>query len=151
MHRSNNYFAAAFRPRYWHARFMLVCMVGSMLAATAWEPDALVHQVIARAGHHGWFWVGLLMALIVIAMVDIVANDLLPDRYEIHVLKRRRYFGYMALCGGLLSLSTVIQRANGWGSVLLVYLLPAFFMAHIAVTDLYHHHYLRSRDESEVD
>ncbi len=127
-------------PRFWHARLQLVVTVGSVLAVTWLEPEALVHQIISRAGANGWFWVGLLVVLLGVALVDIVINDMMPTRIDLAVARRRRYVVYMALCGGLLSLCFVIAASEGATSVLLVYFLPACFAAHIAVTDLFHRH-----------
>lgn len=143
--------ADVFRPRYWHSRFMLVCLVGSMLIVTAWEPHSLVHQVISRAGQRGWFWVGLLMVLLAVAMVDLLVNDILPDRFDLYWLRRWRFIGYMALASGLLSICTVIWQAHGGIGVALLYFWPALFAAHIAITDLYHWHHLRRTHEEETN
>ncbi|ROR25168.1 hypothetical protein EC845_1208 [Comamonas sp. BIGb0124] len=127
-------------PRYWHARMQLVTLVASMLAVTVGEPASILHQIIGSTGRHGWFWVGLLIVVTALAAVDILINDVLPDRISLGPLKNRRYLVYMALSMGLISLCAVIVIANGTTSVLLVWLVPGFGAAHLAITDFYLRH-----------
>jgi hypothetical protein len=124
-------------PRYWHTRAVVVLQVLSTLAITALEPGSLSHRLIETGG---WLWVALLAAVGMAAAVDIVVNDLMPDRWVLPTVASYRYLVYMALAAGLWAVGGIMGSAAGGGWIMAHYMPLGCWAVLIAWTDLRHKH-----------
>lgn len=100
------------------------------------EPSSLLHQTIERAGLTGQIAVSALVGIGLLAVVDVLINDLLPARYELQCALKYRHTVYMLIALGCLSLIFVIVKSHGPSSSLIHYGMVALASMILAVYDL---------------
>jgi hypothetical protein len=122
--------------RKWLARlFVGTTLLGSTFVMFA-EPESLMHRTIDRAGLLGQIATGSLVFVTVLALLDVLINDLLPKRYVLQCAIRYRHTIYMLMSLGCLSMIFVIVRAHGPYSGLIHFGLVAWAAMLIAVLDV---------------
>jgi hypothetical protein len=129
-------------PRYWITR-LYVALSGLTSILVCWlEPEALTHKLIDASGDQGWVMVGVLAVLCVIAICDVLVNDLLPDRYELAMPKRRRHLIYIALAMGIFCMSYVFVAGENstFRPLVLPFWLDGSIAAGVAFLDLFQRH-----------
>ncbi|CAN5857208.1 hypothetical protein BH11PSE13_BH11PSE13_12060 [soil metagenome] len=129
-------------PRYWITR-LYVALSTVMSIIVSWlEPGALTHRLIDRSGEQGWVMVGLLAVVCGFAIVDVVVNELLPEKFKLPTAKKHRHLIYMALAMGIFCMSYVfIVGEGGWfRPLVLPFWLDGFVAAAVAFLDLYQRH-----------
>lgn len=126
------------RPRYFLTRLYVALSVMVNVAITATEPQALSFKVVDHTGPVGWFLMACLFGLACLACLDVLVNDLLPERFVLPTAVRWRHLVYMAIPMGQVSLVYAIVDAHGFTTLILTYLLDAVVCVTAAVLDLFH-------------
>lgn len=91
-----------------------------------------------------------MLALLLVAtagVLDVVINDLLPERFTIDATHRHRHVVFMLMAIGQVGLMWQVVRANpgDWPPVLARYALDAAFAVGIAVCGVRDHYFRRVR------
>jgi hypothetical protein len=112
---------------------------------TSWE--GLADQAVAPMAHLLAF--SLLLCVALIGLVDAVVNDILPDHYEATLTAEYRYFIFVFLATGQLSVlhAAVVGEHSGYDTIR--YALDAAAAILVAVLDIglrRHHAKKRSAD-----
>lgn len=133
-------------PRYWITRLYVALSSLTSIAVIAWEPEALTHRLITQSGPPGWWLVGFLAVVAAVGIVDVVVNDMLPDRFHLRCAKRSRHLIYVALSMGLMCLTYVFIAGGGgwWRALAMPFWIDAVFAALVAFLDLFQRHRLRT-------
>lgn len=120
----------------WLARLLVAS--NSILACMLFlqEPEWVLNQAIDRAGVTGHIAVMALVALGVLAVVDVLVNDLLPDHYSLHCAMKYRHTIYMLISLGCLSLIFVLVKSQAPSAAVIHYGMVAFTATMLAVFDV---------------
>jgi hypothetical protein len=122
--------------RKWLARlFVGMTLLGSTLVMFS-EPESLLHRTVDRAGVLGQIATGSLVFVTVLALIDVLINDLLPKKYVLKCAIRYRHTIYMLMSLGCLSMIFVIVRSHGPYSGLIHFGLVAWAAMLIAILDI---------------
>lgn len=133
-------------PRYWITRLYVALATLAAIVATWLEPDALSHRLISNTGDQGWALVWILALVSIAAVVDVVVNDLLPERFHLRATMRRRHLIYIALAVGIfcMSYAFLVGAAGADGAwfrpLVLPYWLNGAVAAAVAFLDLFQRH-----------
>jgi len=128
-------------PRYWISRLYLALSTLATIGVIWLESDSLMHRLITQSGPAGWYLVGILAFVAIVALADSIVNDLLPDRYRLKAAKRYRHLVYVAIAMGLASMSYVfLAVGGGWRPVVLPFWVDTMFAAMVAFLDLFQRH-----------
>jgi small-conductance mechanosensitive channel len=92
--------------------------------------------VVYKQGNLGAFAVLILSTIALIAVCDVVVNDLMPARFILRQAVTYRHTIYMAMALGCLSMIFVVIKNEGPSAVLLHYVIVAFASVLIAVFDI---------------
>lgn len=125
-------------PRHWYPRLIIAMWAGHIPVVTWLSPDSLSGRAVAGSG------VGALCMLVlaiaaVVAVLDVIVNDVLPDNFHLGVM-HRRHVGYMAMALALLMLAGIVGTIHGPTAILFTYILPAAFAIGITWLDLFTRH-----------
>ena len=127
--------------RYWLTRLYLACSILSPLFITWLEPEAITHRLINESGALGWYMALALGIVCVVGIVDVIINDILPDRYQLLCAKRHRHLIYMAMSIGTFSMLYMYVAVGGhirW--LILPGAVDGTVAAVVAVLDLFNRH-----------
>ena len=116
------------------------------LGVIAFEPDSLGAKMFLSRGEVGWYVLAAVACLACWALVDILVNDVLPDRFILRSAMRNRHYVYLGLSGGLLSIAYV-YASDGWSMVILRPVFDATIASTIAIFDLFLRHRWRLSDD----
>jgi predicted membrane channel-forming protein YqfA (hemolysin III family) len=123
------------RPRYWLTRLYIALSVLAMNLATYLEPGALAAPCTT-----GWVLAGILCGLGLIGVLDVIINDLMPDRFTLPAVKEHRHLVYVGMALATLGMAYAIVRAEGWTSMLIVYGVDFAAALAVAPLDLFARH-----------
>ena len=122
----------------WLARLIVALDVLVTCLIVLVEPTSIIHRVaIEGAGTLGHIGVWALLGIGVLALGDVVVNDVLPERYVFPTCRRYRHTIYMMIALACLSMVFAIVKSVGDSAVVARYLLTAFGASMIAVLDVY--------------
>lgn len=119
--------------------YLAVSVIYTQVAAMT-APATLLYQALAKSVPFGVLGVWVLVAVASVAVLDVVVNDWMPDRFELPTAYAQRHLVYMGLAMGLASISFVLTKSNGWGVLQWRYLLDAAAAVAIAFNDLLARH-----------
>lgn len=122
--------------RKWLARVVVAVTLLISVALAIQEPGSLMHMTIDRAGFPGRLAICALVFVAVLALVDVVINDIMPKQYVLKCARRWRHTVYMLMSLGCLSLIFVIIKSHGPSAVLVQYGIVAFAALFIAIFDI---------------
>lgn len=122
--------------RKWLARVLVAVTLILSLTVAVQETGSLMHLTIDRAGFAGRVAVAALVFVGVLALVDVVVNDIMPKQYVLQCARRWRHTVYMLMSLGCLSLIFVIIKSHGPSAVLVQYGIVAFAALFIAIFDI---------------
>lgn len=128
-------------PPFWFARLYIAAHIGVIALVACFGSETLLQRVIAASGEAGFWCVLVLAVLSGLAVLDVLINDLLPDRFKLCKVKRYRHFLYIALALGVVSLGFVIARQVGVSTLHASILLAAAGATWLAFLDLYARHH----------
>lgn len=133
------------RPRYWFARMAVALEVLVVLVAVSWfEEASLTAQAIAATGRHGWWLVIGTAFCCLMALVDVVVNDLMPPRFTFRCAMTWRHLGFMGLALQLSAIGVLVVFAKGFTALVLAYWLNAVLAGVLTFFDAFAR-YPRSR------
>lgn len=97
----------------------------------------LNYRALVASGPAGFWVAGVFAALSLVVIADVVVNDLLPERYHLRWVIRRRLWLFMLLAVGQLGMGLVVVRYDDDAPHLLARLLAdATFAAITAWMDV---------------
>lgn len=126
------------KPRYYFTRLYVALSILVNVVITATEPQALGYKVLTETGPLGWLCVGILGCLALIAVMDVLINDLAPEAWHLPTAIRWRPITYMLLATGIASYVFVIIDAVGFTWLTLTYFLDASVAVVVGVLDLFY-------------
>lgn len=133
--------AALWRSNHWLARSIVALEVLFALLAVAWfEPRSMTHESIVATGPAGWVLVLGAAFCCLVALADVLVNDLMPARFELRLTRAYRHAGFMGLAIQLSILGVLVATTFGFSTLLLVYWLNAAFAASVAFFDIFDQH-----------
>jgi hypothetical protein len=129
-------------PRYWITRLYVALSALTSILVSWLEPQALTHKLIDASGRQGWAVVAILAAICLVAIADVIVNDLLPDQFKMVATKRHRHLIYIALAMGIFCTSYVFVAGDGsrFRPLVLPFWLDGFIAAAVAFLDLFQRH-----------
>ncbi len=126
-------------PRYWLTR--LYCALSAATnVITSIEPRSLTAQVVSATGGAGDYWLAALGAVALVAVLDVIVNDLMPEGYSLGRTRRYRHLTYMALAVLLCGLASATYTTVGWTTLLITWWVDAAMATTIAFVDLFARH-----------
>lgn len=124
--------------KYWLSRLILSVLVALSCVAILSEPTSMVGQIVRGSGESGRWVVVLLLGLSCIAIVDVGISDLLPERFTMLWVLKRRHLLYMAMALALIALAMVFAWFAPRSPILwVIYATHAGFCVAIAFLDLF--------------
>lgn len=123
----------------WHLR--LVVAINAVLACLLvfFGQNSTVSAALYASGLFGVIALSALLGLGVVAVADVIVNDILPSEYQLHCGLKYRHTIYMLLALGCLSLVFVMVK-NGvetYSVATLHYAAIALPAVALAVTDIF--------------
>lgn len=125
---------------YWFGRMHVALCIGTLAMVAAFGTGTLLNSVVVASGKAGFWCVLVLACLACLAVLDVIINDFLPDRFSLKLVKRNRHLIYMALGIGTASLGFVIQQTTGINSMHGLIFVNSFSAVVVAFLDLYARH-----------
>lgn len=122
--------------RKWLARVVVAVTLLLSVILAIQETGSLMHLTIDRSGLTGRIAVAALVFIGVLALVDVVVNDIMPKQYVLKCARRWRHTVYMLMSLGCLSLIFVIVKSHGPSAALVQYGVVAFAALFIAIFDI---------------
>lgn len=122
--------------RKWLARTIVALDLLVSCAIVFTEPASLLHSIVTKAGPTGKFALAALALVALAALIDVLVNDMLPQKYVLQCAIRHRHLIYMLISLGCLSMVFVIIKVYGPTVILLHYLLVAGAATIIALFDV---------------
>lgn len=124
--------------RYWLSRLILSVFIAANCVAILAEPASLVAGVIRASGDPGHWVVVALLAMACLAVADVVISDLLPERFTMLWVLKRRHLLYMAMALALIALAMVFAWFAPRSPIFwVIYATHAGFCVAIAFLDLF--------------
>ncbi len=121
-----------------HMLRMYLCLSVALTEYVAIEePYSLSHMAIVQAGPQGLAFAGALFLLSIVGLLDLIINDILPDRFRMQWAWNTRHIIYMLMALGLASVAVMIAKRFDWTPVVCRYLLDAAFAAAVGFVDLF--------------
>lgn len=111
------------------------------------DPHTLTRKAVDSTGPVGWFAVSALGAVALVALIDVLVNDLFPERFSLPSFFKRRHLVYMALSLGLMSMCMVAFRGGAVAAVTYFW-VDACFACGVAIADLFARHH---QDQRQVE
>jgi len=133
-----------------------MAVAGSILvtcAIAATNPYGANRLSFETHGSLGWDsgWIGIsLMALMAfIAIIDVVINDMLPDRFHVNFPLKTRHLLFFLLAAGQLGLIYNNIMAGNYDALLLKYAWDAFISVLVVFADFIARHHRITREGTE--
>ncbi|APW38455.1 hypothetical protein RD110_15640 [Rhodoferax koreense] len=129
-------------PRYWMTR-LYVALSTLTGVYTMWtEPSALTHRLIEKSGQQGWMLAAGLAAVAMVAIADVIVNDLMPERFRLVTAKNKRHLVYCFLALGILCMTYVFVSGDGgwYRPLVLPFWIDALFAVGVAFFDSFQRH-----------
>lgn len=120
-------------------RFYVSASVAVTAAIAGWDPYSQHRFAMAEDGYGGLVAMTLLATIALAGMVDVVINDVLPERYSLPWTHRHRHVVFMALAVGQVALIYALIRAGDLKPSAGRYLLDALMATGIAVQGVIDH------------
>jgi hypothetical protein len=125
-------------PRYWFARAtvaieVLVCLV----LVTFVEDRSMTAQAIHATGDGGWVLMAGVAFCCCVCLLDVLVNDLLPDRFSLPTALTWRHLGLMGIALQLAALGVLVVFAKGYTVLLLAYWVNAALAGALAYLDAF--------------
>ena len=127
-------------PQYWFGRLNVALCIGALAMISAVADGTLLNNSVIASGPAGVWCVLSLALLACFAVIDVVINDLMPERFRLGYIKRKRHLIYMALGIGMASLGFIIAQVNGASAVHVLIFINAFSAVAVAFLDLNSRH-----------
>jgi hypothetical protein len=133
------------KPRFWFARLAVSLEVLIVLVMVSWfEDTSLTAQAIEATGEHGWLLILGTACCCLIALVDVVVNDLMPARFDLPTARHWRHLGFMGMALQLAAVGVLVIFVKGFTVLVLAYWLNAGLAALLTFCDAFAR-YPRSR------
>lgn len=114
------------RSRFWFGRLYLSLDVLTTVFITLFSTFSLNRIAFtALSGNFGFVGVGILAVLAVLALLDVIVNDLLPDRFHLHWARHNRWCIFM----GMALVFTTFMYVNATNPMLTALLVRYFLSA----------------------
>lgn len=126
--------------RYVIARIYTILSMLTTLAITKFEPGSIYYQHFILNSGENTFVLLLIGAFTAIAVLDLIVNDLMPNKYKILILYNNRHLIYMSLALSMYGISAAIVLTDNVSIILLRLWLDGLMAAVVAVLDVFARH-----------
>lgn len=126
--------------KYLVARVYVVLSVITTLIVAMFEPNSIYFQHFMQTKFESKFVLGIITMIAVAAIVDLIVNDFMPNKYKIMIFYNKRHLIYMGMSLGMYGMTAAIILTEHSGVVLLRLWLDGFIAAVIAVLDIFARH-----------
>jgi ABC-type Na+ efflux pump permease subunit len=126
--------------RYVVARLYVVLSVFTSVVMSIFEPASIHHQIFDATGTGSLLVLTAIGAIAGIAFMDIIVNDLAPNKYQLKIFYDNRHILYMALSLGMYGISAAMIFTYGASAVLIRLWLDGGVAAAVAVLDIFARH-----------
>jgi len=124
-------------PMYWFGRLYIAAQVCVIALVASLGEESPLHYLVTKGGSPG-YWCAMALAVVAfVGVVDVIVNDLMPDRFELRLIKRHRHFVLMGIAIGSLSFAGIIAMDVGWNVLHVSLALPVFGATALAVMDVF--------------
>lgn len=130
-------------------RFYVSASVAVTAAIAGWDPYSHHRFAMAEDGYGGLIAMSLLGLLALAGIVDVLINDVLPDRYSMRCTHRHRHVVFMLLAIGQVALVLALVKSGDLKPSAGRYVLDALMAAWIAVIGVFDH--ARAERESRLE
>lgn len=130
-------------------RFYVSASVAVTAAIAGWDPYSQHRFAMAEDGYGGLIAMSLLGLIALAGIVDVLINDVLPDRYSMRCTHRHRHVVFMLLAIGQVALVLALVKSGDLKPSASRYVLDAFMAAWIAVIGVLDH--ARAERESRLE
>lgn len=103
------------------------------------EPESLNGRLIASSGALAYVLTSMLVACAVVGIVDLIINDLAPERFTLPWAREHRHLGYIGLSCGSCAFLFVMAKHGNLSYLSLSYAADGLAAACGAVTHVFHH------------
>ena len=127
------------KQKFWLSRLIISLEVLVLVVVISWwEPQSLTGRAIAASGHHAWLLLAALGGCCLVAIADVVVNDMMPARFSLKTALRWRHLGFMGMALLLGVISVVVVVAQGFTTVMFAYWLNAVLAVGVTFLDAFH-------------
>lgn len=127
-------------PKFWFARLYVTLHIGVIALVACFGEDTLLYKTVKESGDAGFWCVLALAAVSFLGVLDVIINDLMPDRFKLSKVLRFRHILLMAMALGLMSLGSVIAKQAGISTLHASIFLAVGGACWLAFLDLYARH-----------
>lgn len=124
-------------PLYWFGRLYLAAHVFVLALVASLGEESPLHALVTKDGQVG-YWCALALAVVAfVGIVDVLVNDLMPERFTLCSVKRHRHFLLMGLGMGTLIFAGIVAMEVGWDILHASLALPVIGATTLAVMDVF--------------
>lgn len=125
-------------PRYWMARAIVALEVLILIVVVSlFEPASLTAKAIAKTGDFGWVLVFGLAACCLVALADVLINDLMPGNWRLPFAFQWRHMAFMLIAMQLAVIGFMVVFSLGFTILLFAYWLNASLACLLAFLDAF--------------
>lgn len=124
----------------WLVRFYVSASVAVTAFVAGWDPTSQHRRVMLEDGHGGAVAIFLLAAFALAALVDLLINDLLPERFSLRCTHRHRHVVFMLMAIGQVGLLFALAAQRELRPSAARYLLDALVAIVVAVAGVRDHY-----------
>lgn len=124
-------------PQYWFGRLYIAAHVCVIALVAGLGEESPLHLLVTKDGEIGFWCAMALVVLAFVGIVDVVVNDLMPERFSLCAVKRNRHFLLMGIGIGAASFAGIVAMAVGWSVLHASLVLPVIGATLMAVMDVF--------------
>ena len=124
-------------PLYWFGRLYVAADVANIALIACFGKGTLSYRVIELSGREGFWCVLALACIAVTGVLDVLINDMLPERFQLENIKRHRHFVLMGIAIGCLSVAAIVFINVGLSILHTTLALPILGATCLAVMEVY--------------
>lgn len=118
-------------------RLFLLSLVMMVTVSALFDARDITYHLLRTSNHAVYASLGVLSVLSVVALADVIVNDLLPESYALHGAIHQRQLIWMLIGVTLMTFAyMIIRHSNPWSSVW--YILIAVRCVSVAFLDMHY-------------
>lgn len=125
-------------PAYWLARLYVAMSVLYITLLSVYDTGTMAYRLVGNSG--GTVPMLVLAGVALMALADVVINDLLPRRFRFAFACHYRHLIYMAMALGLVSTGFIVAKEHGLATLHARLSIDAAVATAVAFFDLFARH-----------